>query len=467
MRTLIKKHTTLSRNRFSIPQVSLRNPKKPVSRFRASKPKEGIRLRFGDQKVVRLGIGESRPVVLIDGKPQLLMEPLKPERDPSREIAHIIRKGDRLALDPKKGSPIKLVIRRYGPVEKRYTLSDGDKIDSVGNGGGQVTIHVGPLLKLKHILMFSVALILTSIATFIAATSQAKADFEQEIQERIAELRTDTDLFKDIIAETNPAMGMVFYEFSFERLDFSGNWFRQSSAGWGSGFFMTPKGHFVTNGHVGIPWKFNSNYIRLEAMGRARNPQLEQLMIYTLGEEIYDENKIPNKKTKFVFVRNGDVDENQNPIHLIHNLKTDNAGELLFTAPPAESKVDLVIFEARNPEGKDFKYVPLSMDRMDLEPLDVILVNGTPSGPSPLAPKNIMGTSPNVVIIRRNPKEGNITVSGDIVPGNSGGPSINLRGEVIGINTAFFFPGHGVIQPVERLFEILPNNALEFYPEYD
>src|SRR5580704_14491902 len=96
----------------------------------------------------------------------------------------------------------------------------------------------------------------------------------------------------------------------------------------------------------------------------------------------------------------------------------------------ADSQVDLAVFKIDNPGVKPLKLA----DSDTVQPGDFVLAIGNPFGFEETVTDGIISSK-----VRPNRSDffgGLVQTNAAIKPGNSGGPLINLRGEVIGINTA-------------------------------
>lgn len=90
-----------------------------------------------------------------------------------------------------------------------------------------------------------------------------------------------------------------------------------------------------------------------------------------------------------------------------------------------------------------------------------VVVIGNPFGLGPAASAGIVGATPGA-LGRSGPLAGLIQTDAAVNPGNSGGPLLNMQGEVVGVVTASATPGHGIgfAVPVAHLRELLERPPL-------
>lgn len=106
----------------------------------------------------------------------------------------------------------------------------------------------------------------------------------------------------------------------------------------------------------------------------------------------------------------------------------------------ADSKTDLALLKLKDAE--DLSYVPFGDDDQSRVG-DWVVAIGNPFGLGGSASTGIISARGRD--IRSGPYDDYIQVDAAINRGNSGGPLFNLRGEVIGINTAIYSPNGGSV----------------------
>jgi serine protease Do len=116
----------------------------------------------------------------------------------------------------------------------------------------------------------------------------------------------------------------------------------------------------------------------------------------------------------------------------------DDGTEYAADVVGADKKTDLALLKIKNPD-KTFAYVKFSNDPVRVG--DWVVAVGNPFGLGGSVTAGIV--SANDRNIGAGPYDDFIQVDAPVNRGNSGGPDFNLKGEVIGINTAIFSPSGG------------------------
>jgi len=101
-----------------------------------------------------------------------------------------------------------------------------------------------------------------------------------------------------------------------------------------------------------------------------------------------------------------------------------------------DPKTDLALLKA---EGSDFPYVKLSTQKARVG--DWVLAVGNPFGLGGTVTAGIVSAQHRD--IGAGPYDDFIQIDAPVNRGNSGGPTFNLAGEVVGVNTAIFSPSGG------------------------
>ena len=116
----------------------------------------------------------------------------------------------------------------------------------------------------------------------------------------------------------------------------------------------------------------------------------------------------------------------------------DDSTEYTATVIGVDSKTDLALLKITNPDRK-FTYVKFSEDKIRVG--DWVVAIGNPFGLGGTVTAGIISASGRD--IGAGPYDNFIQIDAAVNRGNSGGPAFNLKGEVIGINTAIFSPSGG------------------------
>ena len=114
--------------------------------------------------------------------------------------------------------------------------------------------------------------------------------------------------------------------------------------------------------------------------------------------------------------------------------------ELKATLRGADQKSDLALIEIK--AGKPLPYVTWG-DSGKVRPGDRVIAIGNPFGLGGTVTSGIVSATGRE--IGSGPYDDFLQIDAPINRGNSGGPAFNLRGEVIGVNTAIFSPSGGSV----------------------
>ena len=116
----------------------------------------------------------------------------------------------------------------------------------------------------------------------------------------------------------------------------------------------------------------------------------------------------------------------------------DDATEYEAKVVGVDEKTDLALLKINNPDRK-FTYVKFAEDKVRVG--DWVVAVGNPFGLGGTVTAGIISASGRD--IGSGPYDDFIQIDAAVNRGNSGGPAFNLKGEVIGVNTAIFSPSGG------------------------
>ncbi len=107
-------------------------------------------------------------------------------------------------------------------------------------------------------------------------------------------------------------------------------------------------------------------------------------------------------------------------------------------------------------EARDLTPLPLG-DSDSLRPGDWVVAVGNPYGLDHTVTVGVVSATGRPLAVGQRQFESLIQTDAAIKPGNSGGPLLNLRGEVVGINTAVSASGQGIgfAIPINQAKEVL------------
>ena len=127
------------------------------------------------------------------------------------------------------------------------------------------------------------------------------------------------------------------------------------------------------------------------------------------------------------------VDKGQSVIVVL-----DDSTEYTAKVVGVDGKTDLALLKINNPD-RAFTYVKFSEEKIRVG--DWVVAVGNPFGLGGTVTAGIVSASGRD--IGSGPYDNFIQIDAAVNRGNSGGPAFNLRGEVIGVNTAIFSPSGG------------------------
>jgi hypothetical protein len=199
---------------------------------------------------------------------------------------------------------------------------------------------------------------------------------------------------------------------------------------YGTGFFASSQGHIVTNKHVVQPWKFQPLAERMVREGIEVVEGSYKIHVWRGGARFLKRGSngkaALNVKSGFS-TSNGTLELVRTPPDKWDTITIGGEGPRLLRVH-ADGDEDLALLKA-----KTSRISPIPLGRSDsVGKLDEVLVLGFPAGPSILE-AGIAETSPARGTVRK--VEHTIQVTAAMIGGNSGGPLIDRRGQVIGIST--------------------------------
>jgi serine protease Do len=107
------------------------------------------------------------------------------------------------------------------------------------------------------------------------------------------------------------------------------------------------------------------------------------------------------------------------------------------------AKTDLAVLKIKDPRGKTFPFLKFA-NSDDLQVGDLVLAIGNPFGVGQTVTSGIVSALQRTGV-ESSDYEAFIQTDAAINPGNSGGALVNLKGEVVGINTAIFSQSGGSV----------------------
>lgn len=260
------------------------------------------------------------------------------------------------------------------------------------------------------------------------------------------------EIFRQFEHEHRSGIVLIYTEFDYVRLEKGKHKRRKTVTGWGTGFFVTDRGHIVTNKHVIHPWKFDGDLAAMEALGEVRIERSSlRISAWRAGEQVLDSAGEPMMGRGFNTHIDGTLRIAAVAPDAMREEKIDfgsfNAGYHVH----ALNDQDLVILKA---EGGPFRPLPLARDpwKDRVDTLDQVVAIGFPRGKKGLEGRSaVPSASPGAV----RKVENTIHITAPIIPGNSGGPLIGPRGRVVGVVTRVYSETLGICIKVQRAIELL------------
>jgi S1-C subfamily serine protease len=280
-------------------------------------------------------------------------------------------------------------------------------------------------------------------------------EWDGRFARKLAELsdtrRSPTAEFRAIQEQADASVFLVHSRYQYEIVT-EGKAEIHEGSGFGTGFLLSTDGHLVTNKHVIHPWKFDAELMAMEALGEVRIlPSTLRVYAWPTGRPCLQPDGTPLLPTSY----NSDSNHNlQISVVASDSLvnKTQKIGSVnLHFKTHALDNHDIIILKLL---GGPF--VPLKVRRVDdgehLRKLDSVMALGFPRGHRGLEQSRVE-SSPSLGTVRK--VEDTIHVTASIIPGNSGGPLFNEKGEVVGIATRIYSETLGICIKIDHALDLL------------
>ena len=290
-------------------------------------------------------------------------------------------------------------------------------------------------------------------AKAVAALRSELATLQKELQTQLAtrsqKRPTQREVFCNFEQKHGKGIVLIYTEFDYERRISGRIIDTKTVTGWGSGFFASNDGHIVTNKHVVEPWKFDSDLAAMEALGEIliRRDSI-RIGCWPAGTQFLNEDGSPRWNTGFnnhqtrnlrIFALAGDAMTE-------HTLEIGTNGTQYKTHGLNDN--DLAVLKVK---GTKIRSLPLDTSR-PLTKLDPIMVVGFPRGKNGLE-RGAAISSATIGCVRK--VENTIHVTASIIPGNSGGPLIGPKGEVVGIVTRIYSETLGICIKLQHALDLI------------
>lgn len=298
---------------------------------------------------------------------------------------------------------------------------------------------------------------LESRTTHAAPTADLAAELAR-LRDELARRRESVQGFKAIQKRYDASVLLVFVQYDLVK-----GKTRETRQGCGTGFFVTPSGHIVTNKHVLQPWKFMPEVVRFVEDGYAVDPKSLLVAAWRAGsdartgEGLLDLTTSYNTRHKTLAISVAAPDDMEEREETLAD------GTVLRGTFHKPNNGDLAILKAKV-EGPVLP-VPLALDVSGIEKLDPVMALGFPSGTSVLEARRAE-TSPSLGEVRK--VEETILITAAVVPGNSGGPVFDLRGQAVGVSTRIYEdPSLGACIQSRHVIALLPSAGILVHEAMD
>ena len=290
-----------------------------------------------------------------------------------------------------------------------------------------------------------------AVASLRGELATLQKNFQTQLATRTPKRLTQQEVFCEFEQKHGQGIVLIYTEFDYERRISGKIIDTKTVSGWGSGFFATNDGHIVTNKHVIEPWKFDSDLTAMEALGEIRVLRDSiRIGCWPAGTKFLDDDGSPSWSTGF----NNHRTKNLRVFATANDNLTEHTIEIGSSSTTYEThglnNNDLAILQAN---GAGIRSLPLSTSR-PLSKLDPIMVVGFPRGKNGLE-RGAAESSASIGCVRK--VENTIHVTASIIPGNSGGPLIGPKGEVVGIVTRIYSETLGICIKLQHATDLIEN----------
>lgn len=275
--------------------------------------------------------------------------------------------------------------------------------------------------------------------------TKSELDLGHRIEELAAQLAVDrssretaADRFHVIQQRADESVYLLHCVFTYETRELDDEWKEHQATTWGTAFAVSSGGHLVTNKHLVMPWKFDSELSALRALGEVRiREDSVQLAVWPVGTNCLDAKKRANIATGCSTER-GTLEVVATAADCFKEKSIEMAGKTVRYDMHALDNHDLALLKI----DRETRALPFAEEHTTpLKKLDPVLAIGFPRGVGGLE-SDLAVPSATVGAVRKI--EDTIHISAPIVAGNSGGPVLDSQGRVIGIATRIYCETLGI-----------------------
>ena len=290
----------------------------------------------------------------------------------------------------------------------------------------------------------------------IGAIHQRIAQLDTEFEKKMAAfadaVRRDREAFQRIQREWDHAVFLIHSRFAYTTKNDDGTVDRHYGTGWGTGFVISKFGHIVTNKHVAQPWKFDPELAAMEALGEVKIlPDTLVLAAWRSGSSCMTKERTPDLTTGFnnAGLKNLEIIVAA-PDSMITKTMEIGAASIDYQVHDLDNN-DLVILHLKGTKFRPVVCRPFGTNP-PLSKLDQVMALGFPRGQRGLEAR-VAESSPSVGTVRK--VENTIHITASIIPGNSGGPLFNPKGEVVGIATRIYSETLGICLKIDHVLDLM------------
>jgi S1-C subfamily serine protease len=262
--------------------------------------------------------------------------------------------------------------------------------------------------------------------------------------------REATDRFRTIQEKADESVFLIHCVFTYETKEYDDDWKEHQATTWGTAFAVSDDGFLITNKHLVMPWKFDSELAALRAMGEVRiREDSVKLAAWPVGTTCLDTGKKANFRSGFSSER-GTLSIVSTAADNMTEKSVEMAGKTVKYNMHALDNQDLALLRVTEPT-KGLPFADAS-DAASIKKLDPVMAIGFPRGVGGLE-STLAVPSATVGSVRK--VEDTIHISAPIVAGNSGGPVFDEQGHVIGVATRIYCETLGICIKADHARKLL------------
>ncbi len=287
----------------------------------------------------------------------------------------------------------------------------------------------------------------------IHARMSADRIFEQRLlalDRRLAAVQSQSDsinVFSRVEERAAPCVFLLHCTFDYRVVSGTPGEL-ETGTGWGSGFLVSPDGLLITNKHVLQPWKFDPDLASMLAAHDIELVGSPRIYAWPCGERCMSPEGTPLLSRAYSSTGSRRLRVAGFAPDALRPIVRDSLGRI--TEPPLHEldNNDLALLQL---DGGPYPWLPLAAPGR-VRKLDRVMTLGYPRGQRGLE-SGVAQTSPSLGTVRK--AEDTIHITASIIPGNSGGPLMDERGEVIGVVTRIYSETLGICLRAEVVQDFL------------